>query len=425
MSPSEIVFWVAAALVLYPYLVYPLLVALAARLRGRPVRRQKGLRLSVSFILCVHNERERVAPRLHELLGVLEATGIPGEILVVDDGSTDDTVAVVRALAPLSPRSGGEGSKTALRVVELPQWQGKAAALSRGAALARGEVLVLADVRQTWAPDALELLLENFADPQVGAVSGDLVVLAEPGVVAGVGMYWRVEKWLRCQESRLWAQVGVTGAISAVRRDLFAPVPPGTLLDDVYWPLGVAMKGYRVVHDSRALAYDRLPERARDEFRRKVRTLTGNFQLAARLGTALLPWRNPIWAQLLSHKLARLVVPWALPVVLAGSLLAEGWVYRAALAVQALVYALGAVGLATRRGGLLTAAPASFLVLNAAGFAAFWVWLTGRATRSWVKVSYDRRGAGPPLEVAAGLQLADSAQAQPARWDTCRHDHPG
>src|SRR5205085_1989176 len=148
------------------------------------------------------------------------------------------------------------------------------------------------------------------------AVSGDLVVIAGPGAVAGVELYWKLEKWLRRQESRVGAQVGVTGAICAVRRELFTPVPPGTILDDVYWPLGVVMRGYRVVHDSRALAYDRLPERVRDEFRRKVRTLAGNFQLAARLPAALLPWRNPIWGQFLSHKLARLVVPWALPVVL-------------------------------------------------------------------------------------------------------------
>ena len=384
MSPPEIAFWVATALVLYPYLVYPLLLAIAAWLRGQPVRRQRGQRPGVSFVLCVYNEAGRIERRLQELLAILEGTGIPGEVLVIDDGSTDDTAALVRL-----------HSSRCVRLVVLPERQGKSAALSRGAAEARGEILVLGDVRQTWAPDALELLLENFADPNVGAVSGDLVVVAGPGTVAGVGLYWRFEKWLRRQESRLWAQVGVTGSICAVRRSLFAPVPPGILLDDVYWPLAVAMKGYRVVHDSRALAYDRLPERARDEFRRKVRTLAGNFQLAARLPSALLPWLNPIWVQFLSHKLARLVVPWALPVTLVASLLAEGWIYQVALVVQLFACVLGAVGLVTGRGGRLTTALASFLVLNAAAWAAFWVWLTGRAGRSWVKVNY-----AAPREVA-------------------------
>ena len=89
-------------------------------------------------------------------------------------------------------------------------------------------------------------------------------------------MYWKFEKWIRRTESQLYSMVGATGAISAVRRELFRPVPAGTLLDDVYWPLQVAMQGYRVVHDSRAKAYDRLPGRVKDEFRRKVRTLAGN-----------------------------------------------------------------------------------------------------------------------------------------------------
>ncbi len=388
MSPSEIAFWIAAAVVLYPYAGYPLLLALAAWLHGRGVARRRGHRPSVSLILCVRDEAGQIERRLLELIDVLDATGIPGEILVVDDGSRDETTTIVRLL-----------SKKYVRLIELPQRQGKAVALSRGAAEARSEILVLADARQTWAPDALELMLENFADPGVGAVSGDLVVVASPGAPEGVGLYWKLEKWLRRQESRLGAQVGVTGAICAVRRELFAPVPPGTILDDVYWPLVVAMRGYRVVHDSRALAYDLLPVRARDEFRRKVRTLAGNFQLAARLPGALLPWRNPVWIRLFSHKLARLLVPWALPVLLASSALAEGTFYHAALAAQGLLYALGAVGLLARRGGKLTAAPASFLVLNAAAWVAFWVWLGGRTDRSWVKVSYDRPSGPPPAPV--------------------------
>ena len=115
-------------------------------------------------------------------------------------------------------------------------------------------------------------------------------------------------------------------------------IPAGTLLDDVYWPLTVALAGHRVVHDERALAYDRLPERAADEFRRKVRTLAGNLQLAARLPTALLPWRNPVWVQFLSHKLARLVVPWAMLGLLASNVfLLDSSGYAAAFAAQAFI----------------------------------------------------------------------------------------
>src|SRR5207249_10681512 len=128
-------------------------------------------------------------------------------------------------------------------------------------------------------------------------------------------------------ESQVHSSVGVTGAICAVRRRLFPGVPQGTILDDVYWPMHVAMQGYRVIHDQRARAFDRLPERARDEFRRKVRTLAGNFQLAVRLPQTLLPWRNPVWWQFVSHKLLRLVVPWALLAMLVISSVLPGWLY--------------------------------------------------------------------------------------------------
>jgi hypothetical protein len=205
----------------------------------------------------------------------------------------------------------------------------------------------------------------------------------------GVGLYWRFEKWLRSQESRRWSQVGVTGAISAVRRDLFRSIPAGTMLDDVHWPLEVAMQGYRVIHDSRALAYDRLPDKASDEFRRKVRTQAGVFQLATLLPSAMLPWRNPAWLPWLSRKLARLAVPWAmLGALVANTFLLDSPLYLSLFAVQLLGYGLGLVGLLTGKGGKLTNAAASLLVLNAAAWMAFWVWATGRAASSWKKVAY-------------------------------------
>jgi cellulose synthase/poly-beta-1,6-N-acetylglucosamine synthase-like glycosyltransferase len=380
------IFWGAAGVVAYTFVLYPLLAGLLARFLGRPLERSATLPRSVSIVIAACNEAGRIRQRLEELLGVLKVEGIEGEIVVVSDGSTDGTPEIARGV-----------SAELIRVLEQPARRGKAAALSAGCALATGEVLVFADVRQSWQPGVLATLLENFQDPQVGAVSGDLVLESAPGVLAGVGLYWRFEKWLRRQESRFWSQVGATGAISAVRRALFRPIPDGTILDDVWWPLHVAMRGYRVVHDPRAQAFDRLPPRAADEFRRKVRTLTGNFQLAARLPAALLPWRNPIWLQLVSHKLLRLVVPWCLLGMLAASALLPGEPYLTALVCQLAGYGLGLLGLwpATRRVPLASAA-ASFLLLNGAAFVAFWMWLLGREGRTWTKVEYTRPASSLP-----------------------------
>jgi cellulose synthase/poly-beta-1,6-N-acetylglucosamine synthase-like glycosyltransferase len=377
MNLPELLFWSSAALVAYAYVLYPVALGLLARWRGRPVRRGPAGGRSVSIVLAVHNEAAVIDRRLRELADCLLRSRAPGEIVVVSNGSTDDTVARARAHVPV-------------RVLEIPDRVGKAAALTAGCVEAFGEILVLCDARQWWAADALERLLENFADPEVGAVSGNLILEKAPGVLAGVGLYWRFEKWLRGRESALFSMVGSTGAISAVRRELFRPIPAGTVLDDVYWPLQVTLQGYRVVFDPRARAYDRLPERARDEFRRKVRTLGGSFQLVTRLPVLLLPRRNPVWVQFVSHKLLRLAVPWALLALFAASAELPGAFYRAVFWAQAAGYVVAALGVWTPLGRWLkpVSAAASFVVLNAAAWASFWVWLTGRLDRSWGKASY-------------------------------------
>jgi cellulose synthase/poly-beta-1,6-N-acetylglucosamine synthase-like glycosyltransferase len=389
MSPSEICFWLCAAFVAYAYVAYPVLLALVGKLRARPARRGDQHPRSVSVVLAAHNEEALIGRRIKELTDLVAASGLSGETIVVSDGSTDATAAVARTY-----------TKGPVHVIELSQNLGKAAALNQGCAAARNEVIVFADARQSWAPETLKRLLENFADPTVGAASGDLVVETAPGVMAGVGWYWRYEKWIRKQESRVHSTVGVTGAVSAVRRELFRPIPRGVLLDDVYWPLRVAMQGYRVVHDGTARAYDRLPDRVQDEFRRKVRTLSGNFQLLFRLPAALVPWKNPIWFQFLSHKVSRLVVPWALLALLGLSVLLDGVVYRVALWSQVAFYLVALAGVwkgSALRFRLATAA-ASFLVLNTAAWLAFWVWATGRSSKSWSKVFYK---VSPVVEMAA------------------------
>ncbi len=383
MDVLEALFWTSAACAAYPYAIYPALLWARAGAAGGPPPAPPGpAPRSLSMVLAAYNEERNIARRLDEVLGRVASSGVAGEVILVSDGSTDGTAEVARSFE-------GRG----VRVVDLPANRGKAVALTEGCAAATGEILVFADARQTWAEDALPRLLENFADPSVGAVSGDLVLEEGAGALGGVGLYWRMEKWLRKLEARVHSTVGVTGAICAVRRGLFRPIPAGTILDDVYWPLNVAMQGFRVAHDGRARAFDRLPGRTRDEFRRKVRTLSGNFQLAARLPAALLPWRNPVCWQFVSHKLARLAAPWGLIGVLATSA-ALGGVYRSIFLAQVAGYLLAAAGLTAAGGRVrLTAAAASFLVLNAAAWVAFWVWATGRAARSWGKVAFDR----PPL----------------------------
>jgi cellulose synthase/poly-beta-1,6-N-acetylglucosamine synthase-like glycosyltransferase len=374
----EILFWLLAATILYTYAIYPIAVAVIARVRPSPIHRAPSDR-PISIVIAAYNEEANIQRRLTELLALCAPLGCEFEILVATDGSTDRTSAIVRSFADRN-----------VRLIEFAQNRGKSAALTAAVQHARHEIILFADARQRWDPRTIPCLLENFADPRIGAVSGDLVIESAPGVIAGVGLYWRFEKWLRRRESMLFSMISVSGSIAAVRKHLFKAIPAGTLLDDVYWPLCVAMQGFRVVHDPRAKAYDRLPDRARDEFRRKVRTLSGNFQLLALLPRSLSPFHNPVWIQFLSHKILRLVVPWALIAVLALSCILAHPIYRLAFFAQIGFYLIAIIGLsrfASTRLKIASAA-ASFLLLNTAAAVALWTFFTGHSTRAWTKSTY-------------------------------------
>lgn len=397
MHLAQICFWIAVAEVGYTYLIYPVALALWATLRPAPAVRRSDERRSVSVVIAAYNEEETIASRVREFDRLLRSADIVGEIIVVSDGSSDRT-------AEFAATPGDER----VRVFALTANQGKAAALSIGCSAARNEIIVLADSRQVWHPNAMVRLLENFADPTVGAVSGELVLENAPGLVAGVGLYWKYEKWIRRHESDLDSTVGVTGAISAVRRELFRPIPPGTILDDVYWPLQVVLQGYRVVYDGRAIAFDRLPASSSQELRRKVRTLCGNFQLVTRDARILVPWQNRVWFQFFSHKLMRLAAPWALFTCLITSAIATGPIYRVIFICQLVCYSGGLFGILhplASRSKFLSAA-GSFLLLNAAAFVAFWVWAMGGSSRVWKKTGYVRFHApivnGKPTQSVVG-----------------------
>jgi poly-beta-1,6-N-acetyl-D-glucosamine synthase len=335
------IFWISAAAVLYVYAGYPVALAVWTRLRPAAPARRDGTLRTVSIVLAARNEGDRLAARLDNLLALDYPAG-RREILVVSDGSTDSTADVLRRYAP------------DVRSLWLPA-SGKANALNTGAAAARHEILVFADARQHFASDALRRLVELFADPRVGAVSGELMIDADAGplvegpgspVAEGVGLYWRYEKWLRQRESDMGSMLGATGAIWAIRRAAWRPLPPQTLLDDVLAPMRVVLDGCRVVLAPRARAYDRSSPDASTERRRKVRTLAGNYQLLQLEPRLLVPIVNPVWLQFVSHKLGRLLVPYALGALLVASaaLAQEGIVYAVALTLQVTFYVLAAHG---------------------------------------------------------------------------------
>jgi cellulose synthase/poly-beta-1,6-N-acetylglucosamine synthase-like glycosyltransferase len=331
------VFWSCVCVISYIYLGYPFLLAACARVARRPAHKaelEAGEWPSLSIILAARNEADRLPSRLRNLLD-LDYKG-RREIIVVSDGSTDRTAAILHEY------------RRAVRAIELPAG-GKPTALNKGVEAATGDILVFADARQRFAQDALIHLAANFADPQVGGVTGELFLdhhANDSTIGDGVGLYWRYEKWLRRNESAVWSTLGATGAIYALRRSLWRPLPASTLLDDVLAPMRVVLAGYRVVFEERARAYDRPSPDAAAESRRKTRTLAGNYQILAQEPRLLLPIANPVWLQYVSHKIGRLVVPWALVGALLSSaaLAPASWVFSAAFLAQVGFYGLAVLG---------------------------------------------------------------------------------
>jgi cellulose synthase/poly-beta-1,6-N-acetylglucosamine synthase-like glycosyltransferase len=186
---------------------------------------------------------------------------------------------------------------------------GKASALNAAVREARGQLLVFTDSHQRFDPGAIAALAACLSDARYGAVSGRLE-LPEGKRRSLLEHYWRFERRLRRDEARIHSAIGVSGSIYAMRRELWKPLPAGLILDDLYVPMRLVLQGHRVGFTDHAIALDSRRTDAETEFHRKVRTLTGNFQLCAWLPGVLLPVRNPVWLQFVLHKLLRLLTPW-------------------------------------------------------------------------------------------------------------------
>src|SRR5262249_35806613 len=233
----------------------------------------------------------------------------------------------------------------------------------------------------------------NFADPHVGAASGELVIETRDGTAPaghGAAFYWRYEKAIRSAEGRVDSTIGATGAIYAIRRALFEPIPEDTLIDDVLIPLRVVRRGYRVVFEPEARAYDGASSTALQEFVRKTRTIAGTFQLMAREGWLLNPLQNRLWFETISHKVLRVTLPMLHASVLAANIvLADSQFYGVLLALQICFYAIAALGLALRDArprSILFAAPCAMCLLLWATVVGFYRFITHGQQVTWERI---------------------------------------
>jgi cellulose synthase/poly-beta-1,6-N-acetylglucosamine synthase-like glycosyltransferase len=370
---------IALGVIVYTYAGYPLLVGIWAKLAPHPSARAAGIRPgefepTVSACLAVHNGAQYLLEKLHSLRA-LDYPSSKLEILVYSDGSTDATEQLVAEFAKTDPR---------VKLLVGQRRLGKPSALNALYEVATGEVLLMTDVRQTLEPIALRRLLDALADPAVGCVSGNLVLDGTSGASA----YWRYEKFIRSREARVGSMVGVSGSLYVVRRADFQRLPSDLILDDMFVPLCIARRHKRIVLAEEAIAHDRACA-DEQEFSRKVRTLAGNYQLMGKMPWLLVPGKNPLWLTLVSHKLLRLVCPWALIALFGASWLlaiapglpaAERGFWLVLTVGQTTFYALAALG---SHAGRLGSLARTFVVLNLAALQGLWRFIRGSQQVTW------------------------------------------
>lgn len=374
-----ILFWSAFAGVAYTYIGYPLLIYGLARYGGQPVKAAASSD-RCSVVIAAYNEGTVLPQKLASLLQGENGNRI-GEIWVGSDGSTDAMVTAVNALGDAR-----------IKCVEFPERRGKPSVLNELIPRCTFDVVVLMDARQTVKEGALGQLLDAMQDSTVGVVSGELVFQLESAsgvATSGVDAYWRYEKFIRKSESSFRSVPGATGALYAIRRSLFHPIPADTLLDDVAIPMRAIEQGFRCVFNPQAIVYDRPSTSSAEESIRKKRTIAGNVQVLRHNPGWLIPMKNPIWFEYISHKVLRLVCPFLLILlVLCHIPLLGHSLYKLLAIPHALIYLLagaGWIGSRLQTPWKWVGAPYMFVSLNVTTVIALWDAARGRYRVAWDK----------------------------------------
>jgi cellulose synthase/poly-beta-1,6-N-acetylglucosamine synthase-like glycosyltransferase len=360
------------------YVAYPLLVSVAARFSKEKSFPPPKNWPSVNVVIAVNNEESHIAAKIESLLAC-EYPPNRLKITVVSDGSDDLTNTIIESWSKKNP---------AVELIKYSQRLGKAYALNLALSQCAEEIVVFTDARQKVNQSAITSLVTRLQDPTVGAVSGSLFHYDPKNPTSeNIGLYWRYERWLRENESRIHSTVQVSGCLYAMRAHDYTPIEENTILDDVEIPLRLVRKHLRIVLEPKAIAYDELQISEEGERRRKIRTLTGNIQTIVRNPWLFSPWQNHIFLPFLLHKTGRLIVPYALIIVFVGSALTVNPIMRGLLISQIIFY--GFAGLGYIRPQLQKVRAISFALMfssmNLSAIIAFKEYLTGRTTPIWQK----------------------------------------
>jgi cellulose synthase/poly-beta-1,6-N-acetylglucosamine synthase-like glycosyltransferase len=322
LQSIEFLIWFCLFMIVYSYAIYPLLLLIYSGclqlLRDivfvvggrdrRSVRFDAASCPSVSVVISAFNEEKCISERIQNLFE-LDYPREKIHFYIGSDGSADDTVEIAM---------GYRDSR--LTVVNFELNRGKAVVINDLLAMANGEVIVFSDANTFYEPDAVKMLVRHFQDKQVGAVCGELKLVNGDSQENLDGLYWKYERVLKFNESRIGVLLGANGAIYAIRKSLYEPIPNDTLIDDFTIALSVSLKGNKVIYDPEAVATEEVAPSTGDEFKRRVRIGSGNYQALHRFVTLLNPLYGSLFWAYFSHKVLRWIAPFLLFFAFLGSM---------------------------------------------------------------------------------------------------------
>jgi cellulose synthase/poly-beta-1,6-N-acetylglucosamine synthase-like glycosyltransferase len=379
VTAGRTAFWLAAFLLFYVYAGYPLLLALVGLFVRRP-RAEAGYTPKISVLIAAYNEEEAIERKIQQTLA-LEYPHGKLEVLVLSDCSTDRTDEIVNAFPD-----------SRVRLVKMLERRGKTYAQNHGVKEATGEVIIFSDATAIYHPKALLYLACNYQDASVGAVSGRYQYF-DPGEQSPTGLgsvaFWNYENLIKKLQSRISTITGCCGCIYSVRKTAYTELP-ADIISDLVQPLQAIKKGYRVLFEDRALAYEETTQSTGEEFSMRVRVVTRAMRGLLSVSDLLMPWKFAWPAfQLWSHKIMRWMVPLFLVIILAANLaLLDSPLYRVTLAMQLFFYAAALLNmlLPLHRQWKPLGIPLFFCTLNAAALVSMLQICRGRKYVTWQTV---------------------------------------
>ena len=375
----EVIFWSSVFIIFYTYAGYGMLIVALAAIFRRPITR-RDIEPKVTILITAYNEEKSIAAKLEDTLG-LDYPKEQLEVIVASDGSSDKTDDIVRSF-----------QRRGVRLHRVEGRVGKTETQNQAVKIATGEIIIFSDATTTYSRDAIRMIVRNYADPQVGAVSGRYEYVNPSGAAVGLGtiLFWKYENLIKRLQTRIQTITGCCGCIYSVRRHLYEPLPLD-IISDLVEPLKILEKGYRIAFEPEAVAYEETTETSKQEFGMRVRVISRGMYGLLYMRRLFNPLRYGFVSfQLFSHKVLRWMIPFSLPLLFLSNLLLLGRpFYDICFVGQTLFYggALWGYLLETRgKKAKIFAVPLYYCVVNAASVAALFRTIKGKKAVVWETV---------------------------------------